>query len=130
MKLSNALRGKSCSTQTKRKISLAHTGMRHSEQTKEKLRLANIGKKLSDEHKRRFTAKGRKRTPEEIERIILANNKTKGVSVKQYTLDGELVATYPSVHSASRAVGCTPGAITYCCQGRCKTVKGYVFKRA
>jgi len=103
--------------------------MHHSEQTKEKLRLANIGKKLSEEHKRHFTVKGRKRTPEEIERIILANNKTKGVSVKQYTLDGELVATYPSVHSASRAVGCTPSAITYCCKGRCKTVKGYVFKR-
>lgn len=45
--------------------------------------------------------------------------------VYQYTLDGELVATYESASEAARQNGYNEGKISMCCNGKRKTHKGY-----
>lgn len=50
-----------------------------------------------------------------------------GKTIYQYTLDGELIAIYPTANEAARELGFSQGNITSCCEGKCgfKTHKGY-----
>lgn len=48
--------------------------------------------------------------------------------VTQLTLDGQPVATYPSVSAAARAVGVTCKAIRLCISGKHKHCKGYQWR--
>lgn len=59
-----------------------------------------------------------------------ANNTRHNQRVLQYTLDGDFVAEYPTVRSASRAVGKSDGNIVNVCRGKQKTAAGYCWKYA
>lgn len=46
-------------------------------------------------------------------------------TVYQYTLDGELIAEYPSTNEVERQLGYKQPSISYCCNGQRKTAYGY-----
>lgn len=48
--------------------------------------------------------------------------------VAQYSLEGELIAIYPTITAAAQANKTTPGAIGAVCTGHSKTCKGHIFK--
>ena len=58
------------------------------------------------------------------------NDKAKSKPVAQYTLEGILVATYPSIKEAERQTGINAVNISYCCKGKLKTAGGYIWKYA
>ena len=51
-----------------------------------------------------------------------------GKCVAQYTLDGELVNTFPSYSEAARAINGQNSAICLCCAGERKSHKGFHWK--
>lgn len=55
-------------------------------------------------------------------------NRKGSKAVKQYTLDGEYIATFPSIAEAERQTGVNKAAITVVCQGKTKTAKGYQWR--
>lgn len=57
-------------------------------------------------------------------------SRTRGIPVSQYTLDGELVATYWSAREAARALGRYQSTISRCCLGQQKQAYGFVWKFA
>lgn len=82
-------------------------------------------KKMSD------SAKGRKRSEESIKK---QSESTKGMWVNrgdlskivyQYSIDGKLIAKYPSRNEAARQTGFNKAHIGNCCNGLLKTFKGY-----
>ena len=48
--------------------------------------------------------------------------------VVQYTLNGTLVAIYPSIKEAARQTGFSGGNICNCCRGRYKQAYGFIWK--
>lgn len=59
---------------------------------------------------------------------ILAAIEHNRKSICQYTPDGELIATYPSIIQASIETGANAGHITQCAKGRHKTCGGFKWK--
>lgn len=57
------------------------------------------------------------------------NNLLYSKPVFQFTLDGQLIAEYPSIHEAARQTGFMREHIRDCCTGRRKSTGGSVFKR-
>lgn len=55
-------------------------------------------------------------------------NGSKSKTVYQYTLDGVLVAEYPSIMEAQRQLGFNQGYICNCCNGRFNKAYGYIWK--
>lgn len=53
--------------------------------------------------------------------------KAQSRTVHQYTLDGSLVRSYPSVMEAERSTGCNHGYISKCCNGKYKQAYGYIW---
>lgn len=53
----------------------------------------------------------------------------RGVPIKQFTLNGEYVATYKSLAEAAQAVNTSTSLISSCCNGKFKQAKGYRWKR-
>lgn len=49
-------------------------------------------------------------------------------SVNQFTIDGVLVASYPSLIEAYRQTGINHGNISSCCNGKYKQSGGYIWK--
>ena len=49
-------------------------------------------------------------------------------AVAQYTQEGKLVKTYPSIAAAARAVDRHDQAIRYCCNGKTKQSAGYIWR--
>lgn len=72
-KLSLAHIGKQLSEETKKKISEKLRGKKRTDQTKNKMKLANIGKQLSEEHKQKLSTSHIKNT-ESVLQIDLHNN--------------------------------------------------------
>lgn len=58
----------------------------------------------------------------------MVNRKDMSMAVKQYTLDGKLVNTYPSSHEAARQTGYVRSCISKACNGQLKTYKGYYWE--
>lgn len=56
------------------------------------------------------------------------NNPKTSSPVKQYTLDGEYIATYPSIHEAMRNTGIAIGCIWSACEGKTKQAHGYKWR--
>lgn len=56
------------------------------------------------------------------------NNPKTSTPVKQYTLDGEYIATYPSIHEASRQTGAFIDNIWRACNGVYSQSKGYIWR--
>ncbi len=77
------------------------------------------------------TAKYNNTYGSKIERTVLnnINHPQKSKQVNQYTLNGELIATFPSVIEIHRKLGYSFGAIADCCRGtRNNNYKGYMWK--
>lgn len=68
-----------------------------------------------------------KRVAEKL-RGIFINRADLSKRVAQYTLDGTLVAIYPSAHEAARQTGFNRGSISLCCRGECKIYKGFIWR--
>lgn len=58
----------------------------------------------------------------------LRPNKLLPKPVAQLTLNGEIIAIYPSISQCSKATGIKDSRISDVCYGRRKTAKGYKFK--
>lgn len=71
----------------------------------------------------------RKADAEKDEQLKKAKNrKPRCKPVAQYTLDGKLVARYPSCKATSDTIGCHVSSISACCTGRISSFNGYVFR--
>lgn len=99
----------------KNKIGLGNKGKFVSEETRIKLSIANKGKKPTKEQveKMRYT-------------LMYSNPKSK--MVVQYDKDMNFVAEFISSREASRITGISCGNISRCCNGKLKTVKGFVWR--
>ena len=53
----------------------------------------------------------------------------RGNAIAQYTLDGNLVATFRSACEAARVTGFSRGGISHCLNGRSETSSGYIWKK-
>lgn len=53
---------------------------------------------------------------------------TNGKAVQQYTLDGVLIATFPSLSEVKRRLGLLPDEISLVCRGIKKTYRGFIWK--
>ena len=56
-------------------------------------------------------------------------NALQGLTVHQYTLDGEHIASYKSSYVAAKATGIDQSSITKCCRGVAKTAGGFKWSR-
>lgn len=123
--------GKHHTEETKRKLSesaKARTGWKHSEETKKKIGAKHKGKIVSQETREKLSkARTGKRYTEE-QKLKLRGRNT--ISVAQFTLDGELVAIYPSIAEASRQLNIAGPLIINCCKRRKKQTHGYVWRYA
>lgn len=99
-------KGKSKSEEAKRKISESRKGKKHSEETKYKMSKAK--KNMSEETKRKMSeAKG-------------------GKLIARYGLDGKLIDVKYQFEFVKD--GFYSSGITFCCNGKLKTHKGFIFK--
>lgn len=80
-------------------------GIHLSEEHKKKISESKKGKKLTEEHKKKLSK-----------------------PVNQYTMDGTLLATYPSIIEAERVTGVCNGHIGKCCKGIYKQSGGFIWK--
>ena len=110
--------------ETRRKISEAMTGEKNpmfgkhlSEEIRKKLSEANTGEN-NPFYGKHFS--------EESKKKIRENNPSK--PVLQYSMNGELIAEYPSTREAGRKIGCNPSNICSCCKGKLKSTSGYIWK--
>lgn len=63
------------------------------------------------------------------DRLKLANNRLYQPKIFQYTLDGQLIASYVTYKEASEATGISIGDIGKCCSGISLTKQNYIFLR-
>ena len=70
---------------------------------------------------------GKHHTEESVKKNKLSH-KHEAKTVEQYTTDGELVATFFSIHDASKATGINRQCISFCIQGKYKKAGGYIWK--
>jgi len=82
---------------------------------KDNINYGNRNKKVSEK------MKGKKMPPHVLKIIIEKTSK----QVYQYTLDGDLVAIFPSAHEAARETNSNRGNISSCCNGFRSTTNGY-----
>lgn len=145
--------GGALSEETKRKIGEANSGEKsswygkhHTEETKLKIGKGQIGKKYSDEAKRKI-GESRKnyvgenhpmfgKSHSEETKLKMKNNHAnfKGGNhpqakpVVQLTLDGELIAEFPSSVEGAKSLGKSNGKnITACCRGKQKSAYGFIW---
>ena len=104
--ISNSLKGKPRSLETKIKISKSHKGKILSEETKKKLRDINLGKTIPLETKIKMSKGG----------------------VEQYSKEGILINTFISLQEAAIATNLFKGNISSACTGRLKTYGGFMWK--
>lgn len=84
-------------------------GLKHTDAAKEKVRAAFVGKKQSPEH---------------IRKKASAQSK----AILQFTLDGELIKEWESGGEIHTKLGLSRGNLSKCCNGKSKTVGGYVWR--
>lgn len=95
-----------------------------SEETKQKISKANKGRPCP-EHQRRWLSKINKGImPTNLDDIHKKNQKP----IDQFDIDGNYIATYPSIRIASREIGVAEGAIGNCVRGIYRTSGGYIWK--
>ena len=128
-------RGVSPSEETRKKIS---------ERTREAMKNSDIRKKISNAKKGKpinyiLNEDQRKK----LSKRMKINNPTKNglsekwrnnigkassKSVNQFSLDGKLIATYSSITEASKSIKRDGGNISRCCNGKLKTVGGFIWR--
>lgn len=65
---------------------------------------------------------------EYVKKRVEMYRKTFPKLVVQYTLDGEFVKEWVSMNEIQRQLGFNQGSISNCCNGRCKSVYGFLWK--
>ena len=100
---------------------------KHSEEARRKMSEAQTGEKnhmfgMTGEKHPNFG----KHHSEESKNKIRENTPSKPVI--QYSMNGELIAEFPSVREASRQIGCHCQSICACCKGKYKSSCGYIWK--
>jgi len=119
-------------------ISRRITGFHHSEESKKKMSIAKTGTHfvMTDEWKRKIGESNKRTYSENTELRNSAANRmreyglSKSIKVEQLDLDGNVIATYDSLHDASRKTGVRNGNISRVCRGICKTAGGYNWRYA
>ena len=128
----------------KEKISKAHKGKKRPPHVGEAVRRASTGRIPSREARRRMSAsqKGRHHT-DETKQKLSEIMKAKGIPqeavdaaakihkrpIEQYSLDGRLIAVWPSAMDAERSgQGFNHSAIAKCARGKVKQYKGFVWQ--
>lgn len=89
-----------------------HLGKRNTEEAKKRMSEAHMG--ISNPH------------TEEWNEHIKESQPKKGV--QQFSLDGQLVAEYPSINEAGRQTGVNISKICLCCQGKRNKAGNYKWK--
>lgn len=56
------------------------------------------------------------------------NNPKRSKLVAQYNKDGNLIQVWPSASEVERELGCSQGDISRCCNGKRKSVYGFIWK--
>lgn len=97
------------SEETKEKQRIASTGRKHTLESIEKMKLNRPNVPMNDATK---------------EALLKANNKI----VLQFSKSGELIQEWESVTIAAETLGIGRSAIYNCCNGRCKTTAGFIWK--
>lgn len=110
-KMSRARRGTHPTAETLERLRVSHTGLRQSEETRNKRSEALRGRKKTETHARNIGA-------------------AKSKAVEMFTLDGEKIATFPSMTAAGIATGINFKNISEVCYGRRHKAGGYVWKFA
>lgn len=116
------------SDETKEKLRQINLGKKHSKETKEKISNANKGrpnhmkgKKYTEDGKKNMGAKvGHKVSKETTEKIA--------AKVSKPVLCVETGIIYKSAREIERQLGIDYKLISLCCNGRCKTAKGFHWK--
>lgn len=93
-------------------------GKHFTEETRKKMAEAHTGKHFTEEHKNKLS-----------EAMTGKHNRPQK-SVLQLSINGELIAEYPSSYEAERQTGCNKGHICSCCKGKRKTCGGYIWMYA
>lgn len=113
----NPFYGKHHSEETKQKIIKAHKGTHHSDESKRKIGIAHKGKFHSEESKRKMSEARRGKPQPAFNKVVL-----------QLTLDGQLIAEYPSIKEASEKTGISRNRIYYCFIGKQKSTGNCTWK--
>lgn len=94
-----------------------HTGKPRNEETRRKISNSRIGIKFSEEHRKKLSDKKKGK-----------NNSNRSKCVLQYTIEGNFVKEYPSLHEVTRECGFDYRNIHKCCSGEIKTAYKYIWK--
>ena len=134
-KISESLKGRKISEETRRKISESNKGKRHSEEVKRKISESQKGKRCGEEN----PFYGRKHTEEAKRKMSDArkgknnNHKSKTVEVFKNNLS---LGTFPSVREIERkseelfGTKLFQGAVSAVCRGEKPKYKGFTFRYA
>lgn len=125
----------------------SRSGAKLSERQKELIRKANKGKIVSSETRKLLSASSKRtwQNPEHVKHmreINLGKNnpqygkkrtdeekiKRGAKGIIQFTLDGEKIAEYISLHEAHEKTGASRCDISKCCKGIFKQSRGYIWK--
>ena len=115
-KISLSLKGRVISLETRIKLSLVLKGgkkVKWTQERKDKMRAIKLGTKHTEQAKKKMS---------------LAQQNQQGKCVLQYTLEGEFVNEYISLHSAARALGISAACIHRVVHGKREKTKGFIFK--
>lgn len=104
-----------------------------SEETKAYLREINLGKHHTKESCEKMSKSRKGQIPWNKGKHMPAGTGKKAglkqsIKTYQFSKEGKFIATYKSVREASRITGLQSGAIGLCCNGKLKTVGGYVWR--
>lgn len=123
-KISNSLKGRVESIETRQKKSLSRLGKKMSDNSKEKCRKAFRNRSIESENYRkqriRETIKGKHLSKNVVNKIAIKHKK----AVLQFDLEGNLIKEYDSVTSIQVP---SPSNISSCCKGKSKTAYGYIW---
>ena len=97
-----------------------------SEETKQKIREAKKGKPCPEHQKKWLSMLNRGKMPTNLDAIHKKNMKP----VNQYDMEGNYMATYPSITIAGEMCGIMGNTIGCCCRGLYRMAGGYVWKFA
>jgi group I intron endonuclease len=107
--------GTKASEEARKNLSIAHMGKKLSQASIEKGRLKRIGQKRSLETRKRISeaGKGRPMTLESRKKSMVSQPTSK--KVYQYSLQGDYITTYLSIHDAGRLTGIPFPNISFVC---------------
>ena len=113
------------STESKNRISIANRGKKRTDEVKKKLSLVRRGVKLTEEWRNNISKSLKGRPCTWSDKIIKAKT-IKGVL--QFSLEEELIQSFPSVKEASLCTGIAEASLYKCLNGKHKTSGGFIWK--